>query len=90
VDPSARFRIEGVEERCTVALADLTDHDAVVRVLNEHEVDQVFHLAAQAIVGIANRSPMGTWDSNVRGTYSLLEACRVLGTVERIVVASSD
>ena len=90
VDPEARFRTEGVEERCVVALADLTDHDALVRVLNEHEVDDVFHLAAQTIVGTANRSPLATWEANVRGTYVLLEACRALGTVQRVVVASSD
>ncbi len=73
-----------------MALADLTDHDALVRVLNEHEVDEVFHLAAQTIVGRANRSPLGTWEANVRGTYTLLEACRSLGAVRRVVVASSD
>jgi CDP-glucose 4,6-dehydratase len=90
VDPASRFRTDGVEDRCTIALADLTDQDALVRVLNEHDVDEVFHLAAQTIVGTANRSPLGTWEANVRGTYSLLEACRALGTVGRIVVASSD
>jgi CDP-glucose 4,6-dehydratase len=89
-DPDARFRTEGIEERCTLALADLTHHDALVRVLNEHEVDEVFHLAAQTIVGTANRSPLATWEANVRGTYTLLEACRSLGTVRRVVVASSD
>jgi CDP-glucose 4,6-dehydratase len=90
VDPAARFRTEGIEGRCAVALADLTDYEALVRVLNEHEVDEVFHLAAQTIVGTANRSPLATWEANVRGTYSLLEACRGLGTVRRVVVASSD
>jgi CDP-glucose 4,6-dehydratase len=90
VDPEARFRAEGIEDRCAVALADLIDHEALVRVLNEHEVDEVFHLAAQTIVGTANRSPLATWEANVRGTYSLLEACRGLGTVKRVVVASSD
>jgi CDP-glucose 4,6-dehydratase len=90
VDPKARFRREGIEERCTLALADLTDHDALVRVLNEHEVEDVFHLAAQAVVGHANRSPLGSWEANVRGTYTLLEACRTLGSVRRVVVASSD
>jgi CDP-glucose 4,6-dehydratase len=89
-DPASRFRREGIEERCTIALADLTDHDALVRVLNEQEVEEVFHLAAQAVVGLANRSPLGSWEANVRGTYTLLEACRTLGTVRRIVVASSD
>jgi CDP-glucose 4,6-dehydratase len=90
VEPESRFRSEGIEERCTIALADLTDHDAIVRVLNEHEVGEVFHLAAQAIVGTAKRSPLGSWEANVRGTYTLLEACRTLGDVHRIVVASSD
>ncbi|MEA2330250.1 MAG: CDP-glucose 4,6-dehydratase [Thermoleophilaceae bacterium] len=89
-EPDSRFRSDGLEARCTLALADLTDRDALVRVLNEHEVDEVFHLGAQAIVGVANRSPLATWESNVRGTYMLLEACRDLGTVDRVVVASSD
>jgi CDP-glucose 4,6-dehydratase len=89
-DPASRFRREGIEERCTIALADLGDQEALLRVLNEHEVGEVFHLAAQTIVGTANRSPLGTWEANVRGTYTLLEACRALGGVQRVVVASSD
>jgi CDP-glucose 4,6-dehydratase len=90
VEPGSRFRFEGLEERCTIALADLTDLDGLVRVLNEHEVGEVFHLGAQTIVATANRSPLGTWEANVRGTYTLLEACRTLGTVQHVVVASSD
>jgi CDP-glucose 4,6-dehydratase len=91
VEPEARFSSEGIEGRCVVALADLQDHDALTRVLNEHEVDTVFHLAAQTIVGTANRSPLSTFEANIRGTYLLLEACRSLGgAVGRIVVASSD
>jgi CDP-glucose 4,6-dehydratase len=90
VEPSSYFRKEGVEERCTIALADLADHSALLRVLNEHDVRDVFHLAAQTIVGTANRSPLGTWEANVRGTWCLLEACRAVGSVQRVVVASSD
>ncbi len=89
-DPASRFVSDGIGERCVIALADLTDHDSIGRVLNEHEVTSVYHLAAQTIVGIANRSPLSTWEANVRGTYTLLEACRESGRVERIVVASSD
>jgi CDP-glucose 4,6-dehydratase len=89
-EPESRFVGEGIEQRCTIALCDLTDHDSIVRVLNEHEVSTVFHLAAQTIVGTAARSPLSTFEANVRGTYNLLEACRTLGTVERVVVASSD
>jgi CDP-glucose 4,6-dehydratase len=75
-------------------MADLIDYGAILRILNEYEVRAVFHLAAQTIVGKANRSPLSTWESNIRGTYILLEACRsaaaVSAGVERIVVASSD
>jgi CDP-glucose 4,6-dehydratase len=90
VEPEARFATEGIEGRCTVALADVTDYESMLRILNEHDVTAVFHLAAQTIVGTANRSPLSTWDANVRGSYVLLEACRAHGAVERIVVASSD
>ncbi len=93
-EPEARFRTEGVEERCTLVLADLQDYEGLLRVLNEHDVDSVFHLAAQTIVATANRSPLSTFEANVRGTYNLLEACRAVGVVgdpvERVVVASSD
>jgi len=93
-EPEVRFRTEGIEERCTVVQADLLDYEAVVRALNEHEVGTVFHLAAQTIVGTANRSPLSTFETNVRGTYNLLEACRSVGgvgsPVERVIVASSD
>jgi CDP-glucose 4,6-dehydratase len=89
--PESRFRTEGVEERCTVVQADLADLASLARVVNEHEVDGVFHLAAQTIVGTANRSPLSTFEANVRGTYNLLEACRTAGRpVGRVVVASSD
>ncbi len=94
VEPESRFRRGGIEERCVVAQADLTDYEAVLRVLNEHEVTAVFHLAAQTIVGIANRSPLSTFDTNVRGTYVLLEACRAVGVIgapiQELVMASSD
>jgi CDP-glucose 4,6-dehydratase len=90
VEATSRFRKEGIEGRCTIALADLADYDALLRVLNEHDVTDVFHLAAQTIVGTANRSPLSTWETNVRGTWCLLESCRAVGSVQRIVVASSD
>lgn len=83
----------GLEDRITLVPGDITDLDSCRRTVNEHEVEVIFHLAAQAIVGLANRSPYSTLESNVRGTYTLLEACRELqerGTVRAIVVASSD
>lgn len=82
--------IEGVEQRCSIAEGDLSDHQSLLRVLNEYGVTTVFHLAAQAIVAVANRSPLSTFETNVRGTWNLLEAARLAPTVERVVVASSD
>lgn len=94
VDPDARFVTDGIERRCVTVPADITDYPELVRTLNEHDVDSVFHLAAQTIVGTANRSPLSTFETNIRGTYMLLEACRAVGVVggpvRRMVVASSD
>lgn len=89
-DPRSRFATEGVGERCALVTADLCDPGALARALDQHEVTSVYHLASHSIVEAANRSPLPTWEANVRGTYSLLEACRVRGGVERIVVASSE
>ena len=69
---------------------DICDRDTVERALGEYEVDTVFHLAAQTIVGIANRNPISTFESNIGGTWSVLEACRRTPTVHQIIVASSD
>src|SRR5438874_563656 len=60
----------------TVIQGDIADLALIERVLNEYEIDAVFHLAAQAIVGAANRSPLSTFETNIRGTYIILEACR--------------
>jgi CDP-glucose 4,6-dehydratase len=94
VPAESRFGIEGLEQRCDVVLGDLVDYDSLVRALNEYDVKAVFHLGAQTIVGTANRSPLSTYETNIRGTYMLLEACRAVGVtgdgVERVVVASSD
>jgi CDP-glucose 4,6-dehydratase len=87
--PGSLLVLEGVEERCSVVHGDLVAPGLIDRAIAEHEVDTVFHLAAQTIVGTAARSPLSTWESNVRGTYLLMEACRQQG-VERVVVASSD
>jgi CDP-glucose 4,6-dehydratase len=94
IPAESRFGIEGLEERCDVVQGDLVDYESLVRALNEYEVKAVFHLGAQTIVGTANRSPLSTYETNIRGTYLLLEACRAVGVVgdgiERVVVASSD
>jgi CDP-glucose 4,6-dehydratase len=69
---------------------DVTDYVFVERVLNEHEIDTIFHLAAQTIVPIANRAPLSTFETNIKGTWTVLEAARRSPKVTRVVVASSD
>jgi CDP-glucose 4,6-dehydratase len=73
-----------------VVHGDVANYELVERVLNEYEIDTVFHLAAQTIVTIANRAPLSTFETNIKGTWSLLEAARRVPVVERIIVASSD
>jgi len=79
-----------LRRRVTVVGGEIEDFALMERVLTEYEIEAVFHLAAQAIVGAANRSPLSTFEANIRGTYFLLEACRRAETVRRVVVASSD
>jgi CDP-glucose 4,6-dehydratase len=80
----------GLRPKVTVINGSLEDLALLQRILNEYEIEAVFHLAAQALVGVANRSPISTFETNIRGTYLLLEACRQTQTVKRVVVASSD
>ncbi|MFH1644779.1 MAG: GDP-mannose 4,6-dehydratase [bacterium] len=84
------FFSDGLDKKVNVINGDLLDFDLLQRILNEFDIDSVFHLGAQAIVGIANRSPISTFKSNIEGSWNLLEACRLSQWVKRIVVASSD
>jgi CDP-glucose 4,6-dehydratase len=78
-------------EHVTVAPGNVEDFWALELAINEHEVQTVFHLAAQTIVGTAHRSPLSTYEANVRGTYNLLEACRQhREMVGEVVIASSE
>lgn len=77
-------------ERIKVVRGDVRDQELLERVLGEFEIDTVIHLAAQTIVTIANRNPISTFESNIGGTWALLEACRRSPKVKQIVVASSD
>ena len=81
--------LEGTESQVNVVHGDICDADLVARALAEYEVGTVFHLAAQTIVGVANRAPVATFEANVRGTWTVLEACRRLD-VGRVLVAASD
>lgn len=83
------LQTDGLLEHCAVVRGDLLDEGLLDRAIGEHAVDSVFHLAAQTIVGIARRSPVGTFEANIRGTWLLMEACRT-HEVGRVVVAASD
>jgi CDP-glucose 4,6-dehydratase len=87
--PGSAIVLTGLEASVDVVHGDICAEGLVERALAEYEVDTVFHLAAQTIVPTANRSPISTFETNIRGTWTLLEACRRHGT-ERVVVASSD
>jgi CDP-glucose 4,6-dehydratase len=81
--------LSGDEARCSVVTGDLCEPGLLDRAIGEYECEVVFHLAAQTIVPVANRSPIGTFETNIKGTWLLLEACRNL-SVEAVVVAASD
>lgn len=85
------FIYEGNEiNNIKIVSGKLEDLALLERVLGEYEIDTVFHVAAQAIVGVANRNPISTFEANIQGTWNLLEACRKSPLVKRIIVASSD
>jgi len=84
------FEALGLGDRVNVVTGSMTDGGLMERAVNEYRVDTCFHLAAQAIVGVANRSPVSTFESNITGTWTVLEACRRSDLVQRVVVASSD
>ncbi|MHC4294820.1 MAG: GDP-mannose 4,6-dehydratase, partial [Planctomycetota bacterium] len=86
----SQFVHRGMTNHVTVVRGDIRDRDLLERILGEYEIDTIFHLAAQTIVPIANRNPSSTFESNIRGTWNLLEAVRRSTTVKNIVVASTD
>ena len=88
--PQSELVRSRVLEQVKVVRGDVCDRGTMERALGEYEVDTVFHLAAQTIVGIANRNPVSTFESNIQGTWNLLEACRRSPGVQSIVAASSD
>lgn len=88
--PQSTLISSGLFQQIKVVRGDICDQALMERILGEHEVRTVIHLAAQTIVGIANRNPVSTFEANIQGTWSLLEACRRSPLVGQIVVASSD
>lgn len=88
--PQSELARSGDLERVKVVRGDLCDQTLLERVMGEYEISTVIHLAAQTIVTIANRNPVATFETNIAGTWRLLEACRRSPAVKQIVVASSD
>jgi len=88
--PRSLLAQEGVLQKISVVHGALEDYTLLERALNEYEIEVVFHLAAQTIVGTANRSPLSTFEANIKGTWQLLEAARRVPTVKRVLFASSD
>jgi len=88
--PFSHLCRSGYQERIRVVHGDVTDYELVERALNEYEIDTVFHLAAQTIVPIANRSPLSTFETNIKGTWTVLEASRRSSRIQSVTVASSD
>jgi CDP-glucose 4,6-dehydratase len=88
--PQSRLVTAGLTAKIATVYGAIEDITVLERTLSEYEVDTVFHLAAQTIVGVANREPVATFEANIKGTWNLLEACRRVGQVSRIILASSD
>ncbi len=88
--PKSPLLADGLVQKITVVRGDLCDQELLERVLGEYEIVTVIHLAAQTIVPIANRNPISTFETNIAGTWRLLEACRRSPAVRQIVIASSD
>lgn len=86
----AGYKLLGIADKISLVKGDLVDYSSLKRVMDEFEIDSCFHLAAQALVQLATENPLSTFESNIKGTWNLLEACRNSKTIERIVIASSD
>lgn len=88
---NSRLYLEGLHKKINIAFGDITDLEFVERVIGEYEVETVFHLAAQTQVKVGNASPISTFNSNIRGTWNVLEAVRLhRQRIRSLVVASSD
>jgi CDP-glucose 4,6-dehydratase len=88
--PQSELVRTGLIEKVKVVRGDIRDRETLERILGEYEIDTVLHLAAQTIVTIANRNPISTFETNIAGTWNLMEACRRSPKVGQVVIASSD
>jgi CDP-glucose 4,6-dehydratase len=88
--PEANFHTLGLDRKVATVRGALENYPDVVRAFNEYEVEACYHLGAQAIVTVGNRNPLSTFESNIRGSWNVLEAARVHKPLRRLVFASSD
>lgn len=88
--PKSSLILQGLVNKVNTVRGDIIDYFLMERVLNEYEIDSVFHLAAQTIVGTANRNPLSTFETNIKGTWNILEACRRTPAIKKVIIASSD
>src|SRR5574341_218412 len=88
--PQSHVIRSGTVDRINVVRGSVTEEETVNRIFAEYEIQTCFHLAALTVVGVANRAPLPTFDTNVRGTWLMLEAARLWGKLEQMIVASSD
>lgn len=88
--PKSNFFLLGLDKTVTIVYGDLCDYQVIERTLNEYEIDTCFHLGAQALVPVGNRAPLSTFESNIRGSWNVLEACRNSKLLKRLIIASSD
>lgn len=88
--PDSNFYWLGIDQKVTTVEGAIEDYDLIERILNEYEIEVVFHLAAQTLVGIANENPRSTFSANVTGTWNMLEAGRRARRLKAVVLASSD
>jgi len=88
--PASRLFTGGSFQRVNIVRGELEDYGTLVRILSEYEIESVFHLAAETTSNRSSSSPLSVFNSNIRGTWNILEACRSLGEqVQRIIIASS-
>lgn len=88
--PKSNLNWSGFNDKITIVRGEIEDYFLLERLINEYEIGTVFHLAAQTIVTIANRNPISTFETNIKGTWNVLEACRRTPLVRAVIVASSD
>ena len=88
--PDCYLKAEGLDRRIRIVRGSIEDYSLVERTMNEYEAEACFHLGAQTIVGTANRSPLSTFEANIKGTWNVLEAARNSSLMKATLVASTD